>query len=37
VNYFGPHGNPEVARQMQNWMQNPAAVDRNIILPDYRG
>jgi len=37
VNYFGPHGNPEVARQMQNWMQNPAAVDRNVILPDYRG
>lgn len=37
LNYFGLNGNPEVARRMQDWIQNPAAVDRNVILPDYRG
>ncbi len=41
LNYFamdGNPGNPEVARWIQqHWMQNPAAGDRNIILPDYRG
>ncbi len=40
LNYFpvdGNPGNPEVARWVQDWMRNPAAVDRNVILPDYRG
>ncbi|MGQ9897013.1 MAG: lipase family protein [Acidobacteriota bacterium] len=37
LNYFGANGNPEVARRMQDWMRNPASVDRNVILPDYRG
>ncbi|QUV99605.1 hypothetical protein J8C02_09285 [Chloracidobacterium sp. MS 40/45] len=37
LNYFGASGNPEVARRMQDWMRNPAAVDHNVILPDYRG
>ncbi len=35
TNYFGPDGNPEVARLVQDWIQNPAAGDRNVILPDY--
>ena len=36
TNYLGPNGNPEVARLVQDWIQNPAAGDRNVILPDYR-
>ncbi len=37
LNYLGPNGNPEVARQMQNWMTNPPQQDRNLILLDYHG
>jgi hypothetical protein len=36
TNYLGPDGNPEVARRVQDWIQNPAAGDHNVILPDYR-
>jgi hypothetical protein len=36
TNYLGPNGDPEVARLVQDWIQNPAAGDRNVILPDYR-
>ncbi len=40
LNYFsmdGNPGNPEVARQVQGWINNSSSTDRTIILPDYRG
>lgn len=37
LNYLGANSNPEVARQMQDWVTNPPRQDRDVILPDYRG